>query len=60
MSKTIIVIVAILAVAGLEFYALSLGINGALLGASLSIIGGLAGYKVGLKATPPGNGKSKP
>lgn len=47
MKSTIVVILAILVVTTLTFYAVSKGQNGATLMTSFTIIGGLAGYKVG-------------
>lgn len=44
MIKTLTPIVGILSIVGLEFYALSQGINGVMLAGSIAIIAGLAGY----------------
>jgi len=46
MSASISVINAIIAIAGLEAYAISLGINGVLLSGSIAAIAGLGGYNV--------------
>jgi len=48
-DKTIIVITAIIAVTGLEVYALSQGTNGLALAGAVAIIAGLAGFRVGKK-----------
>lgn len=45
MKLIIVPIVAILAIAGLEVYALSQGINGVLMGIVIAAIAGLAGYE---------------
>lgn len=52
MKETAIIIVAILAIAGLTFYALSQGHNSAIVSTSFTIIGGLAGYQVGKRRKP--------
>ncbi|MBA7701045.1 hypothetical protein ES703_109776 [subsurface metagenome] len=44
--KFVTPIVAILAIVGLEVYALSQGVNGAILGWVFVIIGGLGGYEL--------------
>lgn len=46
MKAIIVPVVAILAIVGLEIYALSQGINGAALGWVVAIIAGLGGYEV--------------
>jgi len=46
MKLIIVPIVAILAIVGLELYALSQGINGTMLGWAVAIIAGLGGYEV--------------
>lgn len=51
MRKTIVIIVAILAVAGLAFYGVSKGYNTVLLTTAFTIIGGLAGYEIGKKTS---------
>lgn len=45
MKLIIVPIVAILAIVGLEAYALYLGIDGTLLAGSMVIVGGLGGYE---------------
>ena len=42
--KYIIAILALLIIGGLEFYALSKGINGTLFGAATAGVGAIAGY----------------
>ena len=46
-SSVLVVITAIVAVTAIELMALAKGIDGAILAASLTIIGGLAGWRVG-------------
>lgn len=46
MKLIIVPIVAIIAIVGLEGYALSQGINGAMLGWATALIAGLGGYEV--------------
>lgn len=46
LSKVSVPIVAIAVIGGLEWYALSKGINGVALTASIAAISGIAGYKV--------------
>ncbi|GAJ16372.1 unnamed protein product [marine sediment metagenome] len=46
MIKKLTPIVAIIAIAGLEFYALSQGVNGVALAGVIAVIAGLAGYGV--------------
>ncbi|GAJ09197.1 unnamed protein product [marine sediment metagenome] len=46
MKSIIVPVVAILAIVGLEIYALSQGINGAVLGWVVAIIAGLGGYEI--------------
>ena len=46
MKLIIVPIVAILAIVGLECYALSKGVNGAMLGWATALIAGLGGYEV--------------
>ncbi|GAI75896.1 unnamed protein product [marine sediment metagenome] len=46
MKLIIVPIVAILAIVGLEIYALSQDINGAMLGWATALIAGLGGYEV--------------
>jgi len=53
MTDTIVVIVAIVTIGGLAALALSLGYNGALLSTTMTIIGGLAGYRVGKHRRKP-------
>jgi len=49
MSKTIVLVTAVLSIAGLTVFAISQGHNGALIALAFSFIGGLAGYKLALK-----------
>lgn len=46
MKLIIVPIVAIVAIVGLEAYALSLGINGTTLAGCMVIVGGLGGYEI--------------
>lgn len=45
MKLIIVPIVAMLAIVGLEIYALSQGINGAILGWAIAVVAGLGGYE---------------
>lgn len=47
MKSVIIIIVGVGAIAGLEFKALSMGINGSLLALSFAAIGGIVGFGFG-------------
>jgi len=42
----LIILVSVIAITGIEIYALSQGINGLRLGMSLAVIGGLGGWKI--------------
>ncbi|MBA7701394.1 hypothetical protein ES703_110130 [subsurface metagenome] len=55
MKPIIATIVAIVAIAGLEAYAISQGINGVALAGSCSLIAGLGGYQINkiVKKKPP-------
>lgn len=46
MKLIIVPIVAMLCIAGLETYALYLGINGAVLGIVIAAVAGLGGYEI--------------
>jgi len=59
MEKTLIVITAMILVAGLEGIAMANGYNGAALTSSVAVIAGLGGFGVGRKKLP-GQGKSPP
>lgn len=58
MNRTVVIVVAILAIAGLDALALSKGHNGALLSSAIGLIAGLAGYVGGLYTQPAASGKT--
>ena len=55
MKPIIATIVAIIAIAGLEAYAISQGVNGAALAGSLTVIAGLGGFQASkiVRKKPP-------
>ncbi len=46
MRKIIVPVIAIITIGGIEFYALSQGINGVVMTCSIAAISGIAGYQL--------------
>jgi len=46
MKSVVVPVIAILAIGGIELYALSQGINGMILSLSIAVISGLGGFEI--------------